>query len=209
MSRTNRIKPLSCSPKRITYRPRTYFRLSISCFTKKIVTYKRFIGKRKTRKLMESSTCFKETASLHYLPRVSAFMGYWPVIILNYRDFPEWMGSMYPGQRYLSIETLTRNYISTLENSVALLGLFGGCVINYTDLMDPNAEDWAQVLGDVTGLDAAAIFESRSRRYRDPGTESPLPVRLAEAEEIIALVRSYEGRAIQPAPSAVKRWLTP
>jgi hypothetical protein len=176
-------------------------------FYKKIVTYKRALGKYKTRKLLEKATCIKETANIHFLPRVSAFMGYWPVIVLNYRDFPECMGSKFPGQRYFSVETLTQDYISTLENAVALLGLFGGCVVNYSDLMDVNSEDWAHVLGEVTGLDGQVILESRNRRYRDPGPETFLPVRLSRVEEILALIREYEGRAIPPAPSAIKRWL--
>ena len=167
-------------------------------FYKKIVTYKRAVGKYKTRKLLETATCIKEAANIHYLPRIAAFMGYWPVIVLNYRDFPEWAGSMYPGQRYFSIETLTQDYVSTMENSVALLGLFGGCVIDYKELMDTNAEDWARVLGEVTGLDGGVILESRNRRFRNPGPESPLPVRNSNVEEILALVRQYEGRPVDP-----------
>ena len=175
-------------------------------FYKKIVTYKRAKGKHKTQKVLKNSTFFK-AANLHSLPRISAFMGYWPVIILNYRNFPEWLGSMYPGQRYHTVESLTHNYVTALENSVALLGLFGGCVMKYSDLMDPDSEDWAQVLGEVTGLDGTVILESRNRRFRDPGPESPLPVRLTRSEETTTLIGEYEGRAVSPSPSAIKRWL--
>jgi len=178
-------------------------------FHKKIVTYKRAAAKKKVGKLMKTATCFKETANLHYLPRVAAFLGYWPVIVLNYRDFPEWMGSMFPGQRHLPVEALARNYLSTMENSIAVLGLFGGCVVNYRDLMDPGADQWAHILSEVTGLSREVLLNSRSNRFGDPGPESPLPVRMAQAEEIMALARGYEGMIVPPAPSAVKRWLVP
>ncbi len=176
-------------------------------YHKKFVTFKRFLAKREMHRIFAEASYFKETGNMHYAVRFAAHIGYWPVIILNWRSYEHWMGSMYPGQRNFDIEDLTARYVAILRNSLALLSLFGGCVVNYTEIMDPEARDWAVNLGHVTGLDTETLLESRRKRYRPSGAETALAVWDPAAEKIQEMIRSFEGQSLVPAPAAVKRWL--
>ena len=176
-------------------------------YDKKFVTFKRFFAKREIHKIFATSSFFKETGNMHHVARFAAHLGYWPVIILNWRSYEHWMGSMYPGQRNFDVEDLSARYVAILRNSLALLSLFGGCVVNYTELTDLEATDWADNLGRITGLDPKALLEARQNRYRAPGPETALAVSDPAAERIQSMIRDFEGRITMPAPAAVKRWL--
>ena len=173
---------------------------------KKIVTLKRFLAKRKMRRIFSKSSYFKG-GNPHHSVQLSAHLGYWPVVIVNCRPYDTWMGSMYPGQRNHTVESLTANYVTCLKNSLALLGLFGGCVVDYKEIMDTEERLWAENLGKVTGLDADAILESRRKRLGKPGPETALPVRNAEAAQIYDYIQEYASQVVPPSPAAARRWL--
>ncbi len=175
-------------------------------YYKKIVTLKRFMAKRKMRQIFSKSSYFKG-GHLYHAVRLSARLGYWPVIIVNCRSFDTWFGSKYPGQYFRTVESMMENYAVPMRNALALLGTFGGCVVDYKDMMNLDMRLWAENLGKVTGLDPEAILESRRQRFRDPGPETSLPVYSAQAEQIYSHIQEFSGEAVPPSPAAIRRWL--
>lgn len=180
--------------------------LLYKCWHKKIATYKRNSARRRLRAQLAQSHFFKQTENLHFAVRPAADLGYWPTIILNYRDFRGWLGSLYPGSKYDTIESLTTRYCSILRNSLALLDLFGGCVVSYDELMDPNETRWAEALGAVTQISPDALLESRKERHKSSGTKTSLTAVSNEAQALEAMAQARQGVAIPPSEAALKRW---
>lgn len=184
------------------------YSLFYSLYYHKIITYKRFTARRILKRFLESSHYFKNINEFHHTVRLTAHLGYWPVVILNYRNYHTWMGSLYPGQRYQTVTSLTDNYVSALRNGLALLGLFGGCTVSYEELVDPQATGWADALGQATGLAAGNLLENRSRLFKAPGPESPLYVSEEAAERLEARAREFSGISVQPSRVAFQYWGT-
>lgn len=176
-------------------------------FYKRIVTLDRSRAKRKMRRMFSVASYFKE-GNLHHAVRPSARMGYWPVIVISCRSFNNWFGSKYPSQYHRTVEMQTENYVIPLRNALALLGTFGGCVVDYSKIMNLDEKLWAENLGKITGLDPDSILESRRKRFRTPGPETSLPVYSAEAEQIYSHVQEFAGKVALPSQAAVRRWLT-
>ncbi len=177
-------------------------------FYKKLVTYKRYKGKKRLAGLLNSYSFFKETANLHFTVRPAADLGYRPVIIVNNRDFQTWLGSLYPGARAHSIESLTEYYVSVLKNSLALLTLFGGCVIGYETLTDRDSSQWPEMLGEITGIEPARLLAARNQRLNDPGSETALSAWSAQAERLHDMLKQFEGRIVPTGAAALKRWFS-
>lgn len=182
------------------------YSLLYSLFYHKIITYKRFAARRKLRKFLDHVIFSKNTNHLHHGIRLAAHLGFWPVVILNYRNYQTWIGSLYPGQRYETVPSLTDGYNATMRNSLALLSLFGGCAVSYEEIMTANDTEWAHVLGQVTGLDAKAILSSRDRLLKAPGKGTALPVHDAQAERLEASAREHQGTVVVPSRVALQYW---
>jgi len=190
------------------YRLQFKYRFSIiySVFYHKIITLLRFIARKRLNKYLKAAAYCKNTAHLHHGVRVAAHLGFWPVVILNYRNYQTWMGSLYPGLRYQTVDSLTENYVSSMKNGIASLGLFGGCAISYEEIMDLGATEWAHALGETTGLAADVILANRERLFREPGPETALPVTDVEAEHLEGMARGFEGRVVPSSRVAHQYW---
>ena len=96
---------------------------------------------------------------VHLIPR----LGYQPKVIISYRDFASYSQSMYY-KNGIEFQNLTKSYKNTNNMALLQLDVFGGCVIDYDEIVDFKEVDWAHNLASLTGLDVAQILESRNKR---------------------------------------------
>lgn len=57
------------------------------------------------------------------------------------------------------MESITRTYLDALY----ALERYGGTVIDYSEMMDPDCDDWAFALEAITGFDAGELIKARKR----------------------------------------------
>ncbi len=133
-------------------------------------------------------------------------LGYFPCIILNFREFEEHAESNFIMRGY-SVMNSAYHYNRNIQNGILLLNIFGGCAIDYAELTALDRTEWASALSTVTGLSRQAILDSRNKRLSGPPTvSSRRPVFDATAAQACAEARALSGRVIEPSPRALRAW---
>lgn len=162
-------------------------------------TYFGYRAKRFLRRAVERAYYFKTTNGLFLTVRPLVGMGIWPSIIVNYRKPDQWLFS----ERTVPIAQSLSRYARILNNSWYLMQIYGGCAIDYDELVDPRNTEWASALARVTGLSAPELLASREKRLR-PITESAVPpIHHPEAQRIYEVLGKMRGQFVEPHPSAL------
>lgn len=136
----------------------------------------------------------------------SARLGYVPTIILSYRRFGplfKSIGHMHPQLP----DYHAHQYVRSLRNGLGLAAIYGGCAIDYDEIMNAHYNDWIEALSQATGLPIHEIKLARNERVEgnSSGSEDqiePFP----ECEQVYDLVRRYRGKCL-PAARATRRAL--
>jgi hypothetical protein len=127
---------------------------------------------------------------------------FWPRIIVSYRPFEEYARSRYI--RYgFSMADVIDLYKNVYSTAAIQLSVFGGCAVNYDDLVDANQTAWADALAQLTGLERDALLASREQYIRAPTPKNPPLFDLMELDASMAAIyagfEAIRGRVLDPA----------
>ena len=161
-------------------------------------------AKKELRQLLAEVQYVK--GELEHTVHWAARLGYEPTVIVSYRRFGplfESMGHMHPQLP----EVHARQYVNALRNGLGLAAIYGGCVIDYEEIIDSNSDNWAGALAASTGLSTDKLLSAREDRVDLKGdnknkTESIEP--FSECGQVYQLMCEYQGRHI-PAARATRR----
>lgn len=128
----------------------------------------------------------------------AARLGYAPVVIVSYRRFGEvlrGLGHLHPQPPDVHAE----KYDTVLRNGLALASIYGGCTVDYRELVDGQETAWAAALGEVTGLAADALLAARAARLDIPSDDGGVaPEPFPGCAETYEILRRYKGLAMPP-----------
>jgi hypothetical protein len=136
-------------------------------------------------------------------------LGYMPRIILSYRRFEPHVVSRFQRQTYASIDWLEAYYLRVCRNALLQIQLYGGCSIDYDDLMNPSADSWAEALEACTGFPAEKLTQYRNvaTAGRDGDTAAQPKIQLSEqAEAVYRQMRDLTTEAVAPSRQARRNW---
>lgn len=123
-------------------------------------------------------------------------LGYVPSVIVNFRQLEPMLPSLLVGRTHVGPDELAREYIRVYRQALLLLQTFGGCTVEYNDLLNPQALDWADGLAAVAGCTPTALLEARARRVNGEPDPADVPAVYAEAFALFQLLRTYRGRTV-------------
>ncbi len=178
----------------------------ISPFSRLIWTYHRTSGKRYLRRALQQAVYLK-AVNLDLAIPFAIKLGYFPQLIVNYRPFGAQALSSSQMLMSWSSDALAATYNRTYRNSLIQIYSYGGCVVSYADLTDRDRTAWASALGQVTGLSADKLLESRARRSKgNRSVEAELPVLDETTRQSVAAIDALSGLALSPSPQALRNW---
>jgi len=195
-------------------RAANYFRLAFERAPRKpalpparwIWTWNRSQGKRHLKRALDKAVYVK-AVNLDLAIPYSIKLGYFPRVIVSYRRFGPFALSYSQMLASWSTETMAMDYDRIYRNAVLQLHAYGGCAVNYDELVDRTRTEWARNLAEVTGLPVDALLESRARRIKSaPREERPFPVSQESVERSFAAVDALSGHAWPPSPQALRNW---
>ncbi len=123
-------------------------------------------------------------------------LGYVPAVIVNFRQLEPMLPSLLVGRTYVGPDELAREYVRIYRQALILLQTFGGCTVEYNDLLDPRSLGWADGLAVIAGCKPDALLDARAARVNgepDPAEITPV---YKEAFALLQILRSYRGRAV-------------
>ena len=160
---------------------------------------------KKTLSAVLSSTRFVKHYSAHKLVRHAFKIGYFPIVILSYRRFEDQALSFGLMDPHADWELLCENYQEVYCNGLWLLTTFGGCVVAYEKVIDPNDCSWAEPLADVTGLPVAKLIDARDCRVAHAPPRLAIRVD-AQADTLYQGMQALSGKVVPPSPQALRSW---
>jgi hypothetical protein len=104
------------------------------------------------------------------------------------------------------LDSLRERYRQTYDNGLWLLSIFGGCVVDYDDLVDDTDRSWAEPLALVTGLPADGLIRSRSLRVENVSLSVGSTQTGAATETVLAAVHALRGKFVPPSHQALRSW---
>ena len=112
--------------------------------TKYNIDVRKHLAKSKAKKILKKVQYVKSD-NLDLWVWYSIKMGYKPKIIISYRNFFEVAQSLYvmTGLNFIDSEA---QYIRIYENCLLMMSVYGGCIVNYDDLIDFSNSNWAKPL---------------------------------------------------------------
>lgn len=94
------------------------------------------------------------------LVRWARGLGYQPSVLLLYRSFDRYCVSNYlrTGGSYAR---LLAHYADSVETGILAMKTFGGCVIDFDNVLDLQQTQWARSVAKLTGLESDALLSYR------------------------------------------------
>jgi len=141
---------------------------------------------------------------LEHLVHWSALLGYQPTVIVSYRRFGKILQSL--GHLHPQLPSYqAEKYDKSLRNGLALTSIFGGCLIDYEELVDPLEKDWAGALSQATGIDKEALLTARANRvtsqvYTRSDAVEPYP----DCQAIYEKLREMKGKYVPPSEATLR-----
>jgi len=124
-------------------------------------------------------------------------LGYVPSVIVNFRQLEPMLPSLLVGRTHVGPDELAREYVRIYRQALILLQTFGGCTVEYNELLDPRATGWADGLAVVAGCPPDELLRARARRVNgepDPAAVTPV---YADAFALFHALRTYRGHAVR------------
>ena len=171
---------------------------------KQIMRWRRKKAHRAMKDALESATYFKYL-NLEFVARFAARHGYHPIIILSYRRFDEHVMSAAPTRLHLDLDAIADSYVRVYRDGMLLKLLFGGCAVDFADLIDRGETDWADSLARLTGLSRERLIEARDKRVRPATSRSEQIAALNDprTSEVYEMLRQSQA-VTEPAPRAIR-----
>lgn len=153
--------------------------------------------------LMEQANYVKYPGGGIWLVQSIANLGYDVRVIVNYRRFDE-----YARSRYLrfgwGIQQIIDTYLNVYGTALMQLQYFGGCTVDFAEIVDPNETAWLSALAGLTGLDEGKLLQSQSERVRPKSAKPEKPAihnPMMDDERIsnmYSAMRDLKGQVILP-----------
>lgn len=163
----------------------------------------RSLGKAQVRRLLENARYVKGS-DVDLMVNPAFRMGFLPSVIISYRRFEECAISSTTMRGHTTMEGLAAAYNRVYRNALLWLLTFGGCVVGYDQLTDPNDTSWVGPLAAVTNLPPDRLLESRNRRLDTASRAVELAALDSSAMQTFEMMEALCGRVI-PASAAVVR----
>ncbi len=150
--------------------------------------------------LLSQARFFK--GDIDHLVHWSARLGYFPTVIVSYRRFGEVLRSLGHLHPQPPIYHANR-YDTVLRNGLALASIYGGCVIDYRELVEPRETAWAGGLAQATGIGEDDLLAARTSRVKIPeDVDSEAPEPFQSCQETYATLRRQNGIFLPPSRAA-------
>ncbi|MEW5786237.1 MAG: hypothetical protein AB1899_00145 [Pseudomonadota bacterium] len=111
---------------------------------------------------------FAKIGAAHRFPQLVRLVGFRPVIVLLYRDYHTQFASAFVRKPF-SYDELVDKYFSTLATGLISLSLYGGCILRYEEVIDPDARDWANRLGEACRIPPERLLQARAAILKRTG----------------------------------------
>lgn len=131
-------------------------------------------------------------------------LGYVPSVIVNFRQLEPMLPSLLVGRTHVGPDELAREYVRIYRQALVLLRTFGGCTVEYNDLLDPASLSWADGLAVVAGCSSDSLLEARARRVNGEPDPSEVTPMYQEAYELFHTMRTYRGCAVERSRQATR-----
>ena len=103
-------------------------------------------------------------------------------------------------------EALHERYCRIASDALLQLTTFGGCVVDYDDIVDPANDEWIATISELTGLDADRLREARKARVKAGPEEEPVYTFDCRASHLYAELRGLKGTVFQPTRAALRHF---
>ena len=123
-------------------------------------TIARHRAKAGLKALLPKATYLK--GELYHLVHWSSRLGFHPTVIVSFRRFGEVLqslGHLHPQPPSYHAE----KYDLTMRNGLAFANIYGGCAIDYQELVDLRETGWALALSQSTGLTEESLLSARGK----------------------------------------------
>lgn len=169
---------------------------------------RRFFKARETRdlrKLLEAAR-FVKSSYLVWMVQPIYKLGYTPVIIIAYRRFETYARSYYL-RSGRSLKNLADTYYDVCTTCLLQLQIFGGCTVDYDEVIDAGETAWAETLAAVTGLSAGQILAARAERVipRDDKGDVELDIPDMRPQQLYETLRRFKGHLVKGAKVSYQR----
>lgn len=142
--------------------------------------------KKKLRTVLENAD-FLKCIDLIWMAHTIGRLGVDPRIILIYRAPEQTVLSQYKAFDW-SHEYSERNYVNVYRTGLAALHAYGGCAIDYDELINAGETAWVKPLARITGLTEKSLLKARkSRADKIPGQTRMAPLSGPAADTYAAL----------------------
>lgn len=155
---------------------------------------------RDLRELLSQAKYVKST-DLVWLVHPIYRLDFRPCVIVSYRPFPD-----YARSRYLrfgwGMPDLVAMYRDVYGTAALQLHAFGGCAINYDDLVGLDQTVWADALAQLTGLERERLLSSRAEIVHKREVLKPplfnMSVLDGSIDPIYQALEQLRGRVVEP-----------
>ncbi len=165
----------------------------------------RHIGKARLKKIVQRVEYLKGP-DLDLIVRPMYKLGYFPQVIVNFRAFFGQAQSLYLRRTHLGFEALHERYCRIASDAFLQITTFGGCVIDYDDIVDPENDDWIGNIAALTGLDADRLRQARKARLKTRAREEPGYEMDCRASRLYADLQGLKGTVFQPSRVALRHF---
>ncbi|HTT80536.1 MAG TPA: hypothetical protein VMF86_12735 [Stellaceae bacterium] len=148
---------------------------------------------------------FVKGPNLDLTVQLTAKFGYLPRIVVSHRSFAPQAMSLALRAAGLDTRAIEAYYLRTYKNALLWLHVYGGCTVDFDDLIDPQKTQWLDAVAEVTGLSRRRMAAARAARL-DPGRaprHSP-PVLSPECERLHACLCDLRGQVVLPSRLAAR-----
>jgi len=148
---------------------------------------------------------YVKIGDLDLLVQMGFSLGYSPRVIVNLRRLEDSLSSTLVGRKHLGPDHLAADYARICRQGLALIQTFGGCVVDYEDMLTGAEGVWIDAVAAVTGLEATALRSAARRRVNAPTRPPAIGIALYdECQALYAALTALRGRVFEPS-APVKR----
>ncbi len=141
---------------------------------------------------------YLKIGDMDLLVQQSFSLGYIPRLLLSYRRFEETAVSILRGRKHVGPDQIARDYVRLYRQGLMLVHCFGGCVVNYEDIVNPERKEWIDSISEITKLGKTKLQAVIRERIRPKQEMTKYPVIYQDAYAVFQAMEDLRGKAIEP-----------
>ena len=162
-------------------------------------------GKMRLKRIVRRVEYLKEP-DLDLVVRPMFNLGYFPQVIVNFRAFFGHARSLNMRSAHHGFEALHERYCRIASDALLQLTTFGGCVVDYDDLLDATNDDWIMNVSELTGLAADRLRAARTARVKARPQQGSGYEMDCRASRLYADIQGLKGTVFQPTHAALRHF---